>query len=91
MRTVSSDLQTAQEAPSKTPYIELVFHHGSTSYDYGSRKKLIEHHEEPYNDYATILLNNHDRDVADLTGYYVDIAYGAGGSGSPTARLWVKS
>lgn len=91
MRTISSSLQSAQEAASQTPYIRLVFHHGGTSHNYSDRKKLIEHHEEPYNDYATILLGNHDREVVDLTGYYVDIVYGADGEGVATARLWVKA
>jgi len=92
MRTISSSLQAAQEATSGTPFVGLVFRSPSNgSYNYTTRKKLVEHHEEPYNDYATILLDNSDREVVDLTGYYIDIVYGHDGDGVATARLWVKS
>ncbi len=47
------------------------------TYDYTTRVLDLEHHEEPYNDYATVVLRNNDRGVADdLTGYWVQIAYG---------------
>jgi len=78
LRTISATLQSAQEAASGTPYIMLFFHSadGSTVYDYSSRLKQLEHHEEPYNDYATILLRNDDGAVADLRGYWIEIEYG---------------
>ncbi|KKN60919.1 hypothetical protein LCGC14_0527180 [marine sediment metagenome] len=92
MRTISSGLEAAQKSLSGTPFVELVFYNpDGGSVDYTSRKKLIEHHEEPYNDYAIILLGNEDKTVIDLTGYYVDIVYGNDGEGVATPRLWVKS
>lgn len=92
MRTISPSLKAAQEATSGTPYVRLAFCTlGGDFHDYTDRKKLVEHHEEPYNDYATILLDNSDREVVDLTGYYVDILYGHNGTGVAAARLWVKS
>jgi len=95
VRTISSSLQAAQEASSGTPYVALVFISasgpGGGSYNYTSRLKLLEHHEEPYNDYATIMLDNHDRGVVNLTGYYVSIVYGYDGDGVISPRLWVKS
>lgn len=95
MRTITSTLKDAQEDVSNTPYVRLVFTHGSTTHDYSDRKLLVEHHEEPYNDYAIILLQNEDRAVPDLTGYYVDIGYGhettSGEEYSTSPRLWVKA
>jgi len=92
MRTISSSLQTAQEAASRTPYVGLIFRNpAGGSVNYTDRKKLVEHHEEPYNDYATIILNNSDRAVVDLTGYHIQICYGDSGDCVQSARLWVKS
>ena len=92
MRTISSALETAQKAASRTPYVGLIFRNPAGGYvDYTSRKKLVEHHEEPYNDYATIILDNSDRAVVNLTGYHIQICYGDSGDCVQAARLWVKS
>jgi len=92
MRDISSSLLAAQQAVSGTPYVGLVFVNPDGGFEnYTSRAKLVEHHEEPYNDYATILLDNHDREVVDLTGYHIQICYGHDGDCVQTARLWVKA
>lgn len=92
MRTISSTLKSAQEAVSGIPYVALAFVNPSGGYkNYTSRLKLLEHHEEPYNDWAIILLDNSDREVVDLTGYHIQIVYGHDSDGVQAARLWVKS
>lgn len=92
MRSISSALQTAQEATSGTPYVGLIFVNPAGGFvNYTDRKKLVEHHEEPYNDWAIILLDNSDRAVVDLTGYHIQICYGHDADCVQTARLWVKS
>jgi hypothetical protein len=61
---------------------------------YGNRLLLIDHSEEAYNDYATIILKNYDRMIPDLLGYWVEIGYGdvtgGGNEYALTPRLWVK-
>lgn len=98
MRSISSTLEAAQKAASGTPYIHLVFY-GASTYDYssdqeGRRILLIDHTEEPYDDFATIILRNNDRTIPDLLGYYACIGYGhvtgSGNEYSTTAELWVK-
>jgi len=104
MRTgLSATLEAAQVAASRQPYLYLLF----TSYDegttynlssngsYGNRILLIDHSEEPYNEYAYIMLRDYDRALpTDLTGYWVEIGYGdvtgVGDEYAQTARLWVK-
>jgi hypothetical protein len=79
MRTLSATLQAAQTALTVTPYVKfkLTSADGGTTYDYSNRILKLEHHEEPYNEYATVVLDNHDRTIAsDLRGYWVQIAYG---------------
>ncbi len=104
MRTVSATLAAAQYAASRTPYIRMVFtsYDGLTTYDlstnssaYGNRIILIDHTEESYNEFATILLRDYDRALpTDITGYWVEIGYGdvtgVGNEYASTARLWVK-
>lgn len=94
MRSLSSDLETAQQAASGTPYIELIFKKsGESDINYTGRLKRLFHVEQPYKDYATIVLNNADLGVENLTGYYVNVGYGyntsSGDEYSPTSRLWV--
>ena len=93
MRTLSGTLTTAQAGDQRTPYIRLVFKKGATTVDYTSRLIRLVHVEQPYNSYARIVLDNHDRAVQDLTGFYVDIGYGyvtgAGNEYSSAPRLWV--
>jgi len=106
-RSVSSTYLAAQQAASKTPYFKLLFKHNvstvnlSTDGTYGNRILLIDHIEEPYNGYATIIFRNKDRDIPQLKGYWVEIGYGyvtgAGneylgdGTNEPAPpRLWVK-
>lgn len=100
MRVISDTLLAAQKV-GNTPYIRQIFTSpsGSPTYNYSTsegRLRQIEHHEEAYNDYATIILRNEDGGVAsDLTGYWVEVGYGhvtgSGNEYSSTSRLWVKS
>jgi len=100
MRNISDTLKAAQYAASNTPYIHLLFTSadGDPTYDYssdleGRRILLINHQEEAYNDYASIVLRNNDRTIPDLKGYWTEIGYGYVADGneySSTARLWVK-
>ena len=79
MRTLSSALTAQQIAAAPTPYVKfkLTSADGNTTYDYTSRVLMIEHHEEAYADYATVVLQNNDRGVeTSLNGYWVQIAYG---------------
>jgi hypothetical protein len=79
MRTLSAALLAKQIAVSVVPYVKfnLTSADGNTVLDYTTRVLNIEHHEESYNDYATVVLRNDDRGVAsDLRGYWVQIAYG---------------
>ena len=112
VRVISNELRDAQQAASVTPYTYLLFTSkgGGTTYDYssdqgGRRILAIDHNEEPYNDYALIILRNDDRTIPDMRGYWTEIGYGAvtgetvalpNGNGddaefSKTPRLWVKS
>jgi hypothetical protein len=104
MRSVSATLEAAQSSSSRIPYIHLVFtsYDEVTTYDlstdnetYGFRILLIDHFEEPYNDYATIMLANYDGSLPDdLRGFWTDIGYGDVTGEGPeyieTSRLWVK-
>jgi hypothetical protein len=79
MRTLSAALLTEQSAVKVTPYVKFMLTSADlgTTYDYTSRVLNLEHHEVAYNDYATVVLRNDDRGVADdLRGYWVQIAYG---------------
>lgn len=101
-RTIHADLLSEQNAATNTPYIYLLFTSadGNTTYDYSSdqanrRILSIDHQEEPYNDYASIILRNDDKTIPDLKGYWTEIGYGyicAGDTArySQTSRLWVK-
>lgn len=108
-RSLSATYQAAQNALTKTPYFKLLFKHtGDSDIDlssdnstYGNRLLHIEQIEEPYNDYATIIFRNKDRDIPDLTGRWLEIGWGyetgAGkeylgdGTNEPAPpRLWVK-
>lgn len=100
-RTITSTQLAAQQLGT-TPYLELVFtsRDGGTTYDYSfptsqTRTRVVEHHEEPYDVYANIMLDNSDLAVPDLRGYWVKIGYGnVTGSGNEhvhTSRMWVKN
>lgn len=109
-RSLSATYEAAQEAASKTPYLKLLFHPtaGGSNVDlssdnstYGNRIIYIDSVEEPYNDYATIIFRNKDRDIPSLLGYWTEIGWGyvtgAGkeflgdGTNEPAPpRLWVK-
>lgn len=103
MKTLVANHTTAQQQSSRTPYIHLVFYNAdeSTNYDfstdsvaYGNRILLVDHTEEPYNDYAYIMLRDNDRTVPTLKGYHTNIGYGDTYLGtdyySDSPRLWVK-
>ena len=109
-RSVSATFLTAQQAATNTPYCKLLFtsKDGGTTVDlstdsstYGNRILLVDHTEEPYDDFATIILRNADRLIPSVKGYWVEIGYGYTVSGSPhylgdgtnegaPPRLWVK-
>ncbi len=101
-RIIHDDLLTAQNAATNTPYIYLLFTSadGNPTYNYSSdqasrRILSIDHQEEPYNDYASIILRDDDKTIPNLKGYWTEIGYGyicAGDTArySQTARLWVK-
>jgi hypothetical protein len=106
VRTISEELQVAQDTSPYKPYIKLVFTDaasGTTDYSQSqgsstNRLLYLQHDEFPYDDTATIILLNNDLAVGDLKGHYVEIGYGHntsdhGGSGdesSGTSRLWVE-
>ncbi len=82
----------------------MVFTSGATTYDfstnsvaYGNRILSIEHHEEPYNDYAYIILKDSQSNIPDLRGFWTEIGYGDTTTGpvneylqSQTSLLYVK-
>ncbi len=83
MRTVSDTLAAAQTARSRTPYFHCVFTEkaaGAATFDCSgidSRILKIRHVEVPYvGNFAEITLDNYDRGVPSLRGYYVEIGYG---------------
>ena len=107
-RSVSATYLAAQQAANKSPYFKLLFNHKteatvnlSSDGTYGNRILMIDHYEEPYNDYAHIIFRNADRSIPELKGHWIEIGYGyitsAGkeylgdGTNEPApARLWVK-
>lgn len=108
-RSVSGTYLAAQNAATKTPYFKLLFKHtGDSDVDlstdssaYGNRIILIDSVEEVYNDYATIIFRNKDRDIPNILGYWVEIGWGyttgggdeylGDGTNEPAPpRLWVK-
>jgi len=104
MRTKSATLITAEKSVTSTPYISVVLSNGTTTYTYSttdspSRVKSVRHSEQPYSDFATIILRNNDKTLpASLIGYKCDISYGYRVAGvtyltTPAfcAPLWVKS
>ncbi len=79
MRTLSADLLAEQLATQRKPAVRVLIN----SIDYSARVLFVEHHEEPYRDYATIILNNADRGLdsvataaTNLLGHRFRIAYG---------------
>lgn len=101
MRTLSGTLSAEQKDKTTTPYIEIRLASdlsGATVYTYISEDnkiKFIKHVEEPYNDWAIIVLDNSALGLAtDLSGYLVYIGYGyktsSGNEYSSSAPLWVK-
>ena len=103
MKTLNANQILGQQQSSRDAYFSLIFtsKDGLTTYDfstdsavYPDRILLIDHTEEPYNDYAYIMLRNDNRDIPDLKGYWVEIGYGDYYSGtayhSHVGRLWVK-
>ncbi len=109
-RSVSATYLTAQQAATNSPYCKLIFtsKDGGTTVDcstdssaYGNRILLIDHTEEPYDGFATIIFRNYDRSIPSMKGYWIEIGYGyvtgAGneylgdGTNEPAPpRLWVK-
>lgn len=96
MRSISSALKSAQQASSVRPHIRIYLTCNNGSHrDYSCRLIQLEHHEEPYNEWANIFLYDNDRAIPDLRGCWLEIGYGAivsdgGVEYSNTSRLWVK-
>ena len=96
MRSISSALKSAQQASSVKPYIRIYLtSSGGGHHDYSHRLIQLEHHEEPYNDWANVFLYDNDRAIPDLRGAWLEIGYGAiladgGVEYASTPRLWVK-
>ena len=109
-RSISDTFKAAQQAATNTPYCKLVFtsKDAGTTVDlstdssaYGNRILLIDHTEETYDDFATIVLRNADRTIPSVKGYWTEIGYGyvtaasneylgdGTNEGAPP-RLWVK-
>lgn len=81
MRTASATLIAAQTAAVRVPYFHMVFTNLATGATFDcsgatSRIESITHTEGAYSGGASIILNNSDRGVIDLRGYYVEIGYG---------------
>ena len=79
MRTLSAALLAKQTATKRVPAVRVLIN----GVDYSNRVTFVEHHEEPYRDYATINLDNSDRGLdavstadTNLLGYRFRIAYG---------------
>ena len=109
-RSISATFLAEQQAATNTPYCKLVFtsKDAGTTVDlstdssaYGNRILLIDHTEEPYDDFATIIFRNHDRTIPRMKGYWTEVGYGyvtgAGneylgdGTNEPAPpRLWIK-
>ncbi len=101
MRVLTDTFLAAQLLDAREPYLYLRFTSagGGTTYDYPvtndgtSRTLQVEHEEWAYSENAYILLNNSDRTVPDLRGYWIEIGYGDYGSiGAEyalTPRMWV--
>ena len=102
-RSISAELQTAQDTSPYKPYIKLIFTDSSSgTNDYSmvngatdNRLLYLQHDEFPYDDSATIILLNNDLAIGDLKGHYVEIGYGhetsGGNESSGTSRLWVEN
>lgn len=103
MKSIRSDLIAKQVASSIQPAIQAVFtsQDGGTTYDYSfdptvttNRLEYIEYREEPFDDYAKIMLRNDDMVIPDLVGYWVDLGIGANTTSGlkygTYPRLWVK-
>jgi hypothetical protein len=97
MRAISTALKSAQQSASVKPYIHIFLTgNDGNHYDYSHRLIQLEHHEEPYNDWANIYLYDNDRGVASLKGSWIEIGYGCilsdgDADYSDTSRLWVTS
>jgi len=87
MRTIHSDLKTAQEALSSTPYVYIGINDsgGAGVVNYGTANAsnpllALEHREEPYRETATIVIDNSNRGLdpgtLDLRGQSFAIGYG---------------
>jgi len=108
-RSLSATYIAAQNAITKTPYFKLLFKRtgdadvdlSSDNSTYGNRLIYLDHTEETYNGYATIIFRNVDRSIPELKGRWIEVGYGyetgAGkeylgdGTNEPApSRLWVK-
>ncbi|KKL98561.1 hypothetical protein LCGC14_1823190 [marine sediment metagenome] len=98
-RSISAELQTAQDSSPRKPYIKAVFvdaASGENTYDMvqstpsTNRLVYLRHDEFPYDSSAFIILRNNDLTIPNLKGHYVEIGYGDnttahGGSGNESS------
>ncbi len=96
MRTLSETLTAAQKAAGAVPIVKIVLTQGENSYTYTKTRILvINHHEEPYTQKATVWLDNADKTLSalDFIGYQGVLSYGfattEGDEYSDCAPLWV--
>ena len=83
-RSVSGTFLAAQQSATNSPYCKLVFTSKdggttvnlSTDGTYGNRILLIDHVEEVYDDFVTIILRNVDRTIPYIKGYWTEIGFG---------------
>ena len=97
-RAISSTLLIAQQGAKRKPYIRVIIN----GIDYSGRVLFVEHHEEPYKEWATIRLDNSDRalnalatESSNLLGFSFRIGYGyvteVANEYSESADIWVKT
>ena len=98
MRTLSATLTAAQKRPDIRALVKIVLTLGAQSYTFTqTRIRKLTRIEEPYNQTATVILDNSDGVVTsiDFTGYKGIISWGmttsAGDEYSACAPLWVVS
>jgi len=99
MRGLSATLEAAQKSGNYTPFIQVVLNLGAVTYTYTTVDRLIgiTHDQQPYDDKASIVLDNRDQVLTalDLKGYKARVSYGISVGGtdysSECSPLWVMT
>lgn len=81
MREKSATLITAEKSTRSTPYVAIKLSDGVATTTYASnsssrRLKSVKHVEEPYSDWAVVVLSNSDKTLPNYEGYRCLIDYG---------------